>query len=152
MNQAAALREPFVIYAVASLAIAVVLLTAGWAALFRRPAPWLPAGAAVVLGLAYTLFPDLRCFSIAWDVLFLLAFHVVVIYAIASFVGNVAGDALHRRELYMHRAATEDSPHETPMAAQVGGGDGEEPDAEPRKPRAPWLPAFRASWYRPGSD
>ncbi len=150
MNEAAALREPFVIYTIASLAIAVVLLTAGWVALVRRPAPWLPMGAAVVLGLAYTLFPDLRGFSIAWDVLFLLLFHVVVIYALATFVGSIAGDALYRREVQLHQAATEDAPSETPVAQPEGGSD--EADDEPRRSRAAWLPAFRASWYRPGTD
>ncbi|NLN90130.1 MAG: hypothetical protein GX134_08215 [candidate division WS1 bacterium] len=149
MNEAPALREPFVIYAIASLAIAVVLLTAGWVALVRRPAPWLPMGAAVVLGLAYTLFPDLRGFSIAWDVLFLLLFHVVVIYALATFLGSITGDALHRREVQLHQAATEDAPSEAPVARPEDGSD--EAD-EPRRSRAAWLPAFRASWYRPGAD
>lgn len=150
MNDAPAFREPFVIYAVASLAVAVVLLTAAWAALFRRPAAWLPIAAAVVLGLAYTLFPDLSRLSIGWDALFLLVLHVLVVYSVATFLGCIVGDALERGIREAHRAALEDAPNETPVVSATGDDEATEDERRRRRPRASWLHAFRGSWYRPG--
>jgi hypothetical protein len=146
MNENIALREPFVIYVIGSLAIGVVLLTAAWAALFRRPALWLPIVLAALLGLAYTLFPDLTALTIAWDVLFLLFFNVLIIYALASLIGTFAGDALHRHEQQTHRLDSEGAPTEGFGATE---GD-EDSDDDLDRPKAPWLPAFRGSWYRPG--
>lgn len=146
MSDNPAIYTPAVVYAIVSLAVGVNMLTAGWAALVRKPLVQLPLVLAVLAGLVFTLYPDGRSLTVNWDVLFRLVFNVVSVYAVANLIGVAGGDALF---LYRRRAA-ELKADEQPAPEPAPAPADEEAEEKPAGRCYCWLGAFRASWFRPG--
>lgn len=125
---------PAVTYALASLAAAVVLLVALWTYVTRKATTGLPVVLSCLLAVVYTLFPDAKTLVVSWDVLIKVLINVIATYGAATLAGTLVGDAMQRKQ----GAQPEREPVE-----------GEDEEVH-RRPRPPWLLAFRASWYRPG--
>jgi hypothetical protein len=123
------MSSPCAVYALTSLSVAVILLTAAWTALFRRACPGFPCGVTAVVAALYTLFPDCHTLTLGLDVLLRFAFNAIAIYGIATLLVTVVGDGYLRG-----RPAAP-----APAALEEG-----EPE------RGPWLPTFLACWHRPG--
>jgi len=120
---------PCVVYALTSLSVAVILLTAAWTALFRRACCGFPCAVSGVVAALYTLFPDCHTLTLGLDVLLRFAFNAIAIYGIATLLVTLVGDGYLKGH---------------PAAPAPAGGEEGEPE------RAAWLPVFLASWHRPG--